>query len=310
MEESESTIAAAHAQVAASAFRGTRITIIGIVVSALLAAVKVIAGITGYSYALIADGAESMLDIMSSLVVLGSLRIAATPPNEKYPYGYGKAEPLGAVIVSMVLLIAAVGIAIQSVREIMHPHHAPAPFTLVVLVVVVITKELMFRLLSRTGAEIGSTVMRTEAWHQRSDALTSLAAFIGISIAVIVGPGYESADDWAALFACFVIAFNGIRLLRSALRDVMDAAPPPEIEGRIRAVSMQVEGVYEIEKCLVRRSGLGFFVDMHVIVDGDTTVRNGHLTGHKVKDALLASELAILDVAVHVEPNWYMLSEN
>jgi len=291
-----------HAQVAEFASRGIRVTVFGILLSAALAAVKIIAGVTGYSYALIADGIESMLDIMSSLVVLGSLRIAATPPNERYPFGYGKAEPLGAMVVSNGLLIAAVVIAIQSIREILTPHHAPAPFTLAVLVAVVVTKEGMFRVLSRTGTEIGSKALATDAWHHRSDALTSLAAFVGITIALVGGRGYESADDWAALFACGIIAFNGFRLLRSALRDVMDAAPDPEIETRVREISVAVDGVVSIDKCHVRRSGLGYFVDIHVEVDGTISVRRGHEIAHRVKDRLLASELAVLDVTAHVEP--------
>lgn len=206
------------ARLTASAARGIRATVIGILLSALLAAIKIIAGVFGYSYALIADGVESMLDIMSSLAVLGSLRIASSPPSREYPYGYGKAEPLGAMVVASALLVAAVGIAVQSVREIMTPHHMPAAFTLGVLVVVVATKEAMFRLLFRAGTAIGSRAVETDAWHHRTDALTSLAAFVGISIALVAGEGYETADDWAALFACGVITYNGVRLLRAALR--------------------------------------------------------------------------------------------
>jgi cation diffusion facilitator family transporter len=279
-----------------------RATIIGIFVSAALAAVKVISGLAGHSYALIADGVESMLDIMSALVVLGTLRISATPPNERFPYGYGKAESLGAVVVATGLFIAATGIAVQSVREILSPQQPPANWTLVVLVLVVTTKELLFRFLDRTGGEIGSKAMESDAWHQRSDALTSAAAFIGISIAVLGGEGYEAADDWAALFACAVIAANGFRLLRSALRDVMDAAPPPETEEEIRNLALSVEGVEDVDKCLVRRSGLGVFVDLHIEVDGRKPVRDGHEIAHRTKDTLIASDLSVLDVSVHVEP--------
>lgn len=290
------------ASITQSALVGARATFVAILVSAILAAIKILAGITGHAYALIADGVESMLDIFSALVVLGSLRIAATPPNEEFPYGYGKAEPLGSMVISIGLLVAALVIAIQSVREIMTPHHLPAAWTLIVLVLVVVTKEGLFRYLSRMGTTIGSTVVRTDAWHHRSDALTSLAAFIGISIALIAGPGYESADDVAALFACGVIGFNGVRLLRSALRDIMDAAPPAHVEHAIREISTGVPGVYDVDKCLVRKSGLGAFVDIHVSVDGEITVREGHEIAHRVKDALLASHLPILDVIVHVEP--------
>jgi cation diffusion facilitator family transporter len=291
-----------HAQIAEAASRGVRATLIGIGISALLAAAKIISGIAGYSYALIADGVESMLDMVSALVVLGTLRIAATPPNENYPFGYGRVEPIGAIVVASGLLIAALGIAIQSVREILVPHHAPASWTLIILVVVVAAKELMFRFLNKTGAEIESSAIQTDAWHHRSDAITSAAAFVGISIALVGGEGYEMADDWAALFACAVIARNGFKLLRNALRDVMDAAPSPKLRERIYKIVQDVPGVEEVDKCLVRKSGLGYFVDLHIEVDGRIPVRDGHEISHRVKDALLASKLAIIDVSLHVEP--------
>lgn len=294
---------ATRAKVTESAARGARATVTAIVVSAALAAIKIIAGITGYAYALIADGVESMLDIMSALVVLGSLRIAASPPNERYPYGYGRAETLGAFVIATGLLVAAIGIAIQSVREIVTPHHMPARWTLIVLFLVIVVKEVLFRYLSRTAARIESRSVGADAWHHRSDALTSAAAFVGISIALVGGPGYEAADDWAALFACGIIAFNGYRLMRGALRDVMDAAPPAAFEDRVRDVASAVDGVAQIDKCLARRSGFGYFVDMHIEVDGRIPVRDGHEIAHRVKDALISSDLRILDANIHVEPH-------
>lgn len=285
-----------------AANQGIRTTLSGVVVSALLGGVKVLAGILGNSYALVADGIESMLDIFSSMAVWGGLKIASNPPNDRYPYGYGKAEPLASLAVSIALVAAATGIAIQSVREILTPHHAPEPFTLFVLVIVVMSKEFLFRRLSKTGDEIGSRAVVADAWHHRSDSLTSVAAFIGISIALVMGPGYESADDWAALGACVVIFANGYRLLRGALREISDAAPPPEVEAAIRDIALGVEGVHEIDKCRVRKSGLVFFVEIHVVVDGELTVTSGHEIAHDVKDRLLESPLSVQDVAVHVEP--------
>ena len=282
---------------------GVRKTTLAILASTALGAVKIIAGVLGNSYALIADGVESILDVMSSLVVLGSLKIASSPPTAGFPYGYGKAEPLATLIVASMLLVAALGISIQSVREILTPHYLPAPFTLVVLLGVVATKEVMFRILSRTGESIGSQAMQADAWHHRSDALTSIAAFLGISIALTAGEGYENADDWAALFACTVIGFNGQRLFRSGLREVLDAAPPEETINRIRDIPLSVERVMEIDKCRVRKSGLGLFVDIHVVVDGALSVRQGHLIAHQVKNVLLESNLLVLDVTVHIEPS-------
>src|SRR5512143_2982060 len=193
---------------------GIQSTLVGVLANVLLAAVKAIAGILGNSYALIADAIESASDVGSSLVVLGGIKIASLPADGDHPYGHGKAEPLAAMVVAVALCTAAVGIAIQSVREIITPHHAPAAFTLVVLVLVVVTKETMFRFVARRGREVQSTAMRTDAWHHRSDAITSAAAFVGISVALMGGKGYESADDYAALFASAIIGFNGFRLLR------------------------------------------------------------------------------------------------
>lgn len=288
--------------VSESANRGIRATLFGLILSVVLATIKLLAGLIGNSYALIADGVESMLDVFGALVVWASLRIAARPPNVRYPYGFGRAESLATLVVALVLLFAGMGIAIQSVREILVPHHTPEPFTLVILVLVVATKELMFRRLSRAGIEIGSQALEADAWHHRSDAITSLAAFVGISVALVAGEGYEAADDWAALVACGVIVFNGVRLFRKGLAEIMDVAVPVEVEDQVRRIASAIEDVLALDKCRVRRTGLTLFVDIHVIVEGNLSVRRGHEIGHEVKDALLASPLSIVDVNVHVEP--------
>jgi cation diffusion facilitator family transporter len=279
-----------------------RSTLVGVMFNALLAAVKAIAGVVGNSYALIADAIESTSDIASSLIVLGGIKIAAAPPDENHPYGHGKAEPLAAMLVAIALCTAAVGIAIQSLREILQPHHAPAPFTLIVLVLVIVIKESLFRFVFTTGQKAQSTAVKTDAWHHRSDALTSSAAFIGISIALIGGKGYESADDWAALFASFVIGFNGYRLLLPALSEVMDAAPDREIEGEVRRVAGAVDGVAGLDQCYIRKMGYDYYVDLHVVVKGEITVRQGHGIAHRVRDAVRNSIPRITDVLVHIEP--------
>lgn len=283
----------------ASAARATLQTVL---VSTLLAIVKITAGWIGHSFALIADGIESLLDIVSSLVVWGSLRIAALPPDRNHPYGHGKAESLAATVIALGLLAAAAGLAVQSVREILAPHHAPAPFTLVVLSIVVAIKELMYRRLARIGRATASTALRVDAWHQRSDALTSAAAFAGISVALLGGKGYEAADDWAALGACGIIGWNGIRLLRSSIGEVMDAAAPEALHDAIRSIAGDVAGVAAIEKCFARKSGPGWLVDVHVEVHGQLPVVEGHDIGHRVKEALCSSQLGVLDVLVHIEP--------
>ena len=285
------------------AIKGMRSTIFGIIGNILLAVIKGLAGFFGNSYALIADAIESTSDVFSSLIVLIGLRISTKPKDKNHPYGHGKAEPIVAIVVSLTLLGAAITIAIQSVQEIATPHHTPAPFTLLVLVLVVAVKETLFRYVFKVGAEVQSTAVKTDAWHHRSDAITSVAAFIGISIALIFGKGYESADDWAALLASGIIAFNAYNLFRPALAEIMDEAPPENLEQDIRITAETVEGVIEVEKCFIRKMGFDYFVDLHVIVDGELTVREGHIIAHDVKSLLLKSKLRIIDVLIHIEPN-------
>lgn len=280
-----------------------RISLVSVIVNPVLALIKILAGVAGNSYALIADGVESFADVFSSIVVWKALRVSVKPADAEHPYGHGKAESLAGVVVAGALLAAALLLAAQSVQEIITPHHAPAPFTLFVLLAVVVVKEALFRVMWRAGDRIGSTALRSDAWHHRSDALTSAAAFVGIAIALIGGAGYESADDWAALAACGVIAFNGARLLRPAIAEIMDTSVPESVEKRVRAVASTVPGVRAIEKCRVRKSGLALLMDIHVVVDGEITVRDGHTIAHLVQDRLLESELPVQDVVVHIEPD-------
>src|SRR5436190_18744273 len=272
------------------------------VVNLVFAAAKILGGLIGNAYVLIADGIESALDIAGSLVIWGGLTVAARPPDETHPYGHGKAEPIAAIAVALGVLAAATGLAIESVREILTPHHGPAPFTLAILIVVIVVKEILFRYVNRIGHNVESTAVQTDAWHHRSDALTSAAAFIGISAALIGGRGWESADDWAALFACGVIAANGVRLLRPALSEIMDTAPRGEIVDRVRNAAGAVPGVIEVEKCFVRKMGLSFYADLHVRVNERITVRQGHDIAHQVKRAIQQTDARIADVLVHVEP--------
>jgi len=281
---------------------GARVALFGMLVNLIFAAAKIFGGLFGHAYVLIADGIESALDVAGSFVIWGGLKFAARPPDETHPYGHGKAEPIAAALVAFGVLAAAAGLAIQSVREILTPHYGPAPFTLGILIVVIVVKEILFRYVNRIGRHVESTAVQTDAWHHRSDAFTSAAAFIGISIALIGGSGWQSADDWAALFACAVIAANGIRLLRPALFEIMDTAPRGEIVDLVRKAAASVPGVVRIDKSFIRKMGLSFYVDLHVEVDGNISVREGHQIAHAVKRAIQENDPRIADVLVHIEP--------
>lgn len=277
-------------------------TVVGIFVNGGLALVKGTAGILGNSFALVADAIESLTDVISSIVVWAGLRVAAAPPTERHPFGKGRAETLAAVVVAVMLLAAAYAIARQSVFEIRTPHHAPAPFTLVVLLAVVAIKEVLFRFVIKVGEDVSSTAVKTDAWHHRSDAITSAAAFIGISVALIGGKGYESADDWAALFAAGIIATNAWNLLVPGLRELTDASPDRAIEERIRTIAAGVPGVHGTHRCWVRKLGFDHYVDLDVLVDPTISVREGHNIAHDVQKAIREEAPYVTRVMVHIEP--------
>lgn len=303
LEPVPTELARHHAATQRRANDSARLVLRGIALNAVLAVVKFAGGIFGHTYALIADGAESLLDILSSSLVWAGFRVAAKPPDADHPYGHGKAEPLAALAVALFIFFMAGWIAVHAVREIVTPHQGPAWWTLVVLAGVIVAKAWFSRRMGAAGEEVGSTGLGVEALHHWSDAMTSAAAFVGISIALWAGKGWETADDWAALFACVIIAFNGVGMFGKALRDVMDTAVAADFEREVRALALAVPGVLALDKVRVRKSGLSHLVDIQVRVDGDLTVRAGHDIAHAVKDALLASAPhAISDVTVHIEP--------
>jgi len=260
----------------------------------------------GHSFALIADGIESLSDVISSTVVYLGLSVAIKPPDEEHPYGYGKAEPIAAVIVSLALVVAAIVIGIESIRQIQTPHLLPNPYTLWVLFSVVGIKILLSRYVSSVGKGIDSTAVRSDAWHHLSDAITSTFAFIGISIAL--WSRNPAADDWAALCASPIIIFNALRQLRTPFEELLDIAPSPQMEQLVRSVASGMPGVIGLEKCHVRKMGFRYYVDLHVVVDGTLTVRQGHNIAHDVEDSLLDKLPKIAEVLVHVEPEEELLN--
>ena len=282
--------------------RGIRSAQLGILVNTLLAITKLAAGLIGNTYALVADAVESTADIFASTIVWGGLRLASRDPDDAYPFGYGKAEPLAAAVVSLMLLAAAVGIAVEAISEIRTPHHTPAPWTLLVLVGVMTTKWVLSRRVQAVGADIGSTAVKADAWHHLSDAVTSAAAFVGISVALWGGPGWESADDWAALFASGIIVFNAVNMLRPTVQDLMDRMPGPEIVEPIRRAAESVEGVRAIEKLAVRRGGIAYRVTLHVQTDPKMPLDEAHVLSGRVKGAIRAAVPAVHYVLVHMEP--------
>ena len=282
--------------------RSLRATFIGLAVNVFLSVIKLVAGIVGHSHALVADACESLTDIFSSIIVWRGVVVAAAPADEDHPYGHGKAEPLAAAVVSAILLFVAGWIIIEALHDIGQPRPPPKVFTLLVLLGVIVIKEVLFRFVSREADLVENTAVRADAWHHRSDAITSVAAAIGISTALVGGENFAWADDAAAMAAAGVIAWNGWRLLRSTLGDLMDTAPDREIKNEIQRLAETIPGVAGVEKCFVRKMGYQLYVDMHVEVDPQMTVLRSHEIAHEVKDKIRDAMPAVSDVLVHIEP--------
>ena len=278
-------------------------TYISIISNLLLAIIKGIAGVFGNSYALIADAIESTTDIFSSVFVLFGLKYANKPPDKTHPYGHGKIEPLVTFLVVGFLITSATIIAYESVQHILTPQKTPESWTLIVLVVIIIWKEISYRIVAKKGEETNSTALKADAWHHRSDAITSITAFIGISIALIFGEGYETADDWAALFASAFIFYNSYLIFRPALGEIMDEHVHDDLIAEIRLISKQVDGIIDTEKCFVRKSGMKYHIDLHAIVDANLTVKQGHQIAHDLKDVLQSKIPNLEHVLIHIEPN-------
>ncbi|MGL2994749.1 cation diffusion facilitator family transporter [Flavobacterium sp. TSSA_36] len=283
-----------------TAIKATYFSIIG---NTCMAIVKGLAGFFGNSYALIADAIESTTDIFASFLVLFGIKYSSKPADDNHPYGHGRAEPLITFLVVGFLITSATIIAYESIQNIGTPHELPKSWTLYILGAIIIWKEYSFQLVMKRSKETNSSSLEADAWHHRSDAITSVAAFLGISIALYFGKGYESADDWAALFASGFILFNSYKIFRPALSEIMDEHLYDELVEEIRVVSLTVPGVLDTEKCFIRKAGMQYHVDLHARVEGTITVREGHDIAHDLKDTLRAKNPSLGHVLIHVEPN-------
>ncbi|MCX2839800.1 cation diffusion facilitator family transporter [Salinimicrobium sp. MT39] len=271
--------------------------------NAALAVIKGVTGVFGNSYALIADAIESTTDVFSSLLVLFGLKYSARPADDNHPYGHGRVEPLITFAVVGFLVVSATIIVMESIENIQTPHKIPKPYTLVVLTAIILTKEIFYRFINKKGEETNSSSLKADAWHHRSDAITSLMAFIGIAIALFMGKGYETADDWAALFASGFILYNAYLILRPALGEIMDEHLYDDLVEEIRVISMKEKGVLNTEKCFIRKTGMTYHVDLHVIVNGELSVNEGHEIAHNLKDRLIQEKPELADILIHIEPH-------
>lgn len=283
-----------------TAIKATYFSIIG---NTSLALIKGLAGFFGNSYALVADAIESTTDIFASFLVLFGIKYSNRPADENHPYGHGRAEPLITFLVVGFLITSATIIAYESIQNIGTPHDLPKAWTLIVLGLIIAWKEYSFQTVMKKSIITNSSSLKADAWHHRSDAITSVAAFIGISIALLLGKGYESADDWAALFASFFILYNSYLIFRPALGEIMDEHRYDDLVENIREESLKVEGILGTEKCFIRKAGMKYHVDLHAIVDAHISVKEGHDLAHKLKDTLRSKIMELGHVLIHIEPN-------
>ncbi|MGD9790208.1 MAG: cation diffusion facilitator family transporter [Phycisphaerales bacterium] len=283
-----------------------RNTLVGLVASVILAAGKLVAGLLGHSSALVADAVESLADTVGSSIVWFGLRLGGREPDERHPYGYGRAEALAAIAVGILLVLAAIVIVARATTQLLTPHTPPAPWTLAVLVVVIVVKEALFRFIIRGAEKFESDAAHADAWHHRSDAITSAAAIVGILLAVI-GPSLLGdprlvlADEIAAIFAALIILWTAYRLTTPNLRELLDAESPI-IASKVEHIAAEADGVRLVEKVHARKSGRGFLVDMHIHVDLNATVRDGHSIAGRVKADVRQAIPSVFHVLVHVEP--------
>ena len=282
--------------------KGIRTAYFSVIGNTLLAIIKGLAGFFGNSFALIADAIESTTDIFSSTLVLLGLKYAKRPPDKNHPYGHGKIEPLITFLVVGFLISSALLIAYQSIENIRTPHKSPEAWTLIILGLIILWKEISYRIVVKKGREIQSTSLRADAWHHRSDAITSVTAFIGITIALVFGDGYETADDWAALAASGFILYNSYKIFRPALGEVMDENHHDGLIDEVRKIALTVDGIVATEKCFIRKAGTKYHIDLHAVVDGNISVTKGHELSHQLKDALIEKLPNLGQVLIHIEP--------
>ncbi len=276
--------------------------ILSIIGNVVLAIVKGVGGFFGHSDALLADAIESTSDVFSSLFVLLGIRYAAKPADDNHPYGHGRAEPLFTFMVVGFLLISATLIISNSVRNIHNTQSTPELYTLYIVGIIIIIKEGLFQFVKKRSIKTNSSILLAEAWHHRTDAITSLVTFLGIGMSLFFGPEYAFFDDWAAIIAACIIVYNAYRLLRPALGEIMDEHLHQELVEEIRNICIEIPDVIDTEKCFVRKTGMTYHVDLHLIVDENLTVKKGHDIAHRVKDIIQLQKPEIADILIHVEP--------
>ena len=281
---------------------GRSVTLVGALVNGFLIILKLLAGVFGQSQALIADAVHSFSDLFTDAVVLFGLRVGRKAPDEEHPFGHARIETLASAIVGLALIATALYLGIAGVLNIYrHTEYHPTSLALIGAIVSITLKEALYHYTVHTGRRIKSQLVVANAWHHRSDALSSVAVLLGVA-GTLIKPSWFILDSFAALLVSFFIVKVGLDVLRNCLREFTDTAPPPEILSKINNCALSVEGVNEVHDIKVRTSGGLYQMETHIVVDGQMTVFEGHRIAKEV-EGCLAEEIEDLDrVIVHVDP--------
>ena len=278
------------------------VTLFSLLSNIILTIITWIAGVLGNSNAIIANAIESTNDIIASSVVFIGLKYSQKPASEDYPYGRGRIEPIITFIVVLIMILSAVFIVHEAINNINTSHALPKKWTLFFVAAFLLWKEFCYRLVFKKSAQLNSSALLAEAWHHRSDALTSVATFVGISLALLLGEEYAFLDDVAAIVASGFIVFNAFKIFRPAWGEIMDKNSHEEFKLMIYEDAKLIPDIIQIEKCHVRKVGIYYYIDMHLEVDGKMPVRRGHEISHEFKDLLMDKHHEIGDVLIHIEP--------
>jgi cation diffusion facilitator family transporter len=278
------------------------ITLAGMVINILLAALKFALGVWGRSQAVIADAIHSLSDMVTDLLVLVSLKFRATPADNDHPYGHHRIETIISVIISVILATAGIGIGWSAINRLGQPvEHPPLFVALIGPLASIILKEMLFRRTRSIGKEIHSSALIANAWHHRSDAFSSIPTLIAVAIAS-TNPAWAFLDPVGALIVALLILKAVWDIASPALAELTERGADSEDVKKIAQLVQTVQGVHSVHRIRTRQMGTGWFVDLHVLVDGDLTVRHGHDIATQVQECLFEDGPAIADVTVHIEP--------
>ena len=284
------------------------ITIWGAVLNLTLTAGKIAAGILGRSAAMVADGIHSLSDLLSDFVVLAFTRISSKGKDRDHSFGHGKYETLATLIVSVILVSVGANMMSSGVKAIVAVFNGeilpkPGSIALIAAIVSIAIKEILYHATIRVGKKTGSTVVIANAWHHRSDALSSIGSLIGIGGAILLGDKWTMLDPLASCIISIAIITVAVKMAMPSLAELLETSLPEEIVKEIETTTASVAGVNNVHELKTRRNGMSFIIDAHIVVDPDISVVEAHDIATAVEDALRTRYGQETQLSIHVEPD-------